>query len=98
MRSSRNFLRWFSIKQKCQNHKWDWVGKFKSLKFSLVLHCLDWLADLFDSDTFVGIEFAGMALCSSIQMEKYLYYWLIGFVFINLFKMHLSPCLLISLL
>ena len=97
MGSSGNFLRWFSIKQKCKNRKWDWVAKFNGLEFSLELHCFDWLADLFDMDTFilkgVGIEFAGMALCSSIQVEKYLYYVLVGFVFINLFKMCLSTCL-----
>lgn len=62
------------------------------MEFSLELHWLDWLADLFDIDTFivkgVGIEFAGMAL--SIQMEKYLYYVLVGFVFINPFKMFVN--------
>lgn len=56
----------------------------------------NWLADFFDVDTFIvkglGIEFAEMALCSFIQMEKYLYYVLLGFVSITLFKMCLSTC------
>lgn len=52
------------------------MGKFHGLEFSIVLHCLNCLADLFDIDTFIvkGVrrEFAGLALFSSIQVEKYI--------------------------